>query len=93
MDVFGSVWFPKDCHLSPGRFLAVLEEDVLRFDVPMYNAVLMGGGEAIQHLLEPVGRLRGRENPHSFQLRPQAGAVDALHHQVGSAAFEFAEIV
>jgi D-amino-acid dehydrogenase len=33
MDVYGSVWFPKDCHLSPGRFLAVLEEELIRLGV------------------------------------------------------------
>jgi D-amino-acid dehydrogenase len=26
MDVFGSVYFPKDCHLTPGRFLASLKK-------------------------------------------------------------------
>lgn len=28
MDVAGSVWFPKDCHLSPERFIAVLERRI-----------------------------------------------------------------
>ncbi len=30
MDVCGSVFFPMDCHLSPGRFMAVLEAELLR---------------------------------------------------------------
>lgn len=28
MDVAGSVYFPKDCHLSPARFLAVLRQEL-----------------------------------------------------------------
>jgi D-amino-acid dehydrogenase len=30
MDVVGSVFFPQDCHLSPGRFIAALEEELKR---------------------------------------------------------------
>jgi len=29
MDVAGSVWFPKDCHLSPERFISALERRIL----------------------------------------------------------------
>ncbi|BCU75634.1 FAD-dependent oxidoreductase [Luteolibacter sp. LG18] len=29
MDVAGSVWFPKDCHMSPEKFIAVLERRIL----------------------------------------------------------------
>lgn len=28
MDIAGSVWFPKDCHLSPERFIAALERRI-----------------------------------------------------------------
>lgn len=28
MDVAGSVWFPKDCHLSPEKFVAMLERRI-----------------------------------------------------------------
>jgi D-amino-acid dehydrogenase len=30
MDVAGSVYFPQDCHLDPGRFLAGLRERIAR---------------------------------------------------------------
>jgi D-amino-acid dehydrogenase len=30
MDVIGSIFFPKDCHLSPGRFVAVVENELRR---------------------------------------------------------------
>ena len=33
MDVCGGIHFPKDCHLSPGRFMGVLEEELLRLGV------------------------------------------------------------
>jgi D-amino-acid dehydrogenase len=29
MDVCGSVFFPKDCHLAPGRFIAAVEAELL----------------------------------------------------------------
>lgn len=33
MDVCGGVHFPWDCHLSPGRFMAVIEEELVRLGV------------------------------------------------------------
>lgn len=33
MDVCGSVYFPKDCHLSPSRFIAALEAELSRLGV------------------------------------------------------------
>ncbi len=33
MDVCGSVYFPKDCHLSPSRFIAALESELIRLGV------------------------------------------------------------
>jgi D-amino-acid dehydrogenase len=33
MDVCGSVFFPLDCHLSPSRFIAALEQELLRLEV------------------------------------------------------------
>ncbi len=30
MDVCGSVYFPKDCHLSPGRFIVAMEDELKR---------------------------------------------------------------
>jgi D-amino-acid dehydrogenase len=35
MDVCGSVFFPKDCHLSPGRFIAAVEAELLKLGVEM----------------------------------------------------------
>lgn len=33
LDIVGSVYFPKDCHLQPDRFLAVLEREAARLGV------------------------------------------------------------
>jgi D-amino-acid dehydrogenase len=33
MDVCGSIYFPKDCHLSPARFIAALEPELTRLGV------------------------------------------------------------
>jgi len=33
MDVCGSVYFPKDCHLSPSRFITALESELIRLGV------------------------------------------------------------
>ncbi|HQW28541.1 MAG TPA: FAD-dependent oxidoreductase, partial [Verrucomicrobiales bacterium] len=30
MDVCGSVYFPRDCHLSPGRFIVAMEDELKR---------------------------------------------------------------
>lgn len=33
MDIAGSVYFPKDCHLSPNRFMAFLKTELVRMGV------------------------------------------------------------
>ncbi len=35
MDVCGSVFFPKDCHLAPGRFITAVEAELLKLGVEM----------------------------------------------------------
>jgi D-amino-acid dehydrogenase len=35
MDVAGSVFYPQDCHLSPGRFVAALEAELTRLGVTL----------------------------------------------------------
>jgi D-amino-acid dehydrogenase len=61
MNIFGSVYFPKDCHFSPARFMAVLqsrlerlgvqfawEHEALDFKIAngrVHAAVIAGGGE------------------------------------------------
>ena len=33
MDICGSVFFPKDCHLAPGSFISAVEEELVRLGV------------------------------------------------------------
>ncbi len=43
MDVAGGVYFPKDCHLSPGRFMAGLKRQAEAFGVKfVWNAEVTG---------------------------------------------------
>jgi D-amino-acid dehydrogenase len=35
MDVVGSVYYPKDCHLSPGRLIAAMEDELQRLGVEL----------------------------------------------------------
>jgi D-amino-acid dehydrogenase len=35
MDVIGSVYYPKDCHLSPGRLIAAMEDELQRLGVEL----------------------------------------------------------
>lgn len=62
MDVRGSVWFPKDCHLSPQRLLAALEEELLRLGVVFHweTEVLDfdTGGSALKSATTSRGEIR-----------------------------------
>ncbi|MCP5556761.1 MAG: FAD-dependent oxidoreductase [Verrucomicrobiaceae bacterium] len=52
MDVCGSVFFPKDCHLSPSRYMAALESELERlgvvfrfgFEIEGWNSKTEAGG-------------------------------------------------
>ncbi|MCB1212248.1 MAG: FAD-dependent oxidoreductase, partial [Verrucomicrobiales bacterium] len=52
MDVCGSVFFPKDCHLSPSRYMAALESELERlgvvfrfgFEIEDWNSKTVAGG-------------------------------------------------
>ena len=46
MDVCGSVFFPKDCHLSPGRFIAALEAELARLGVQFMWETEVSGFES-----------------------------------------------
>lgn len=43
MDVAGSVYFPKDCHLSPERFMAVLRGELERMGVTFHDDTKVKG--------------------------------------------------
>ena len=65
MDVCGSVYFPKDCHLSPGRFIAALEAELVRLGVEFLWETEVTGFEIENSALRAVktskGQVEGQE--------------------------------
>lgn len=68
MDACGSVWFPKDCHLSPGRFLAVLEEELIRLGVVFHWETEVLDFDTASSALKSVSTSRGAIEGESFVL-------------------------
>ncbi|MCB1275113.1 FAD-dependent oxidoreductase [Prosthecobacter sp.] len=60
MDICGSVFFPKDCHLAPGRFIATLEEELLRLGVNFLWETEVKGFEVEGGALKAVKTSRGQ---------------------------------
>jgi D-amino-acid dehydrogenase len=65
MDLCGSVFFPKDCHLSPGRFIAALEAELVRLGVEFLWETEVTGFEVENDALRVVktskGQIEGQE--------------------------------
>jgi D-amino-acid dehydrogenase len=59
MDVCGSVFFPKDCHLSPGRFITALENELKRLGVEFLWETEIKGFAIENHTLRAVKTSRG----------------------------------
>ena len=63
--------------------MAVLRnEQVLGFQVPMDDALLVGGGEALDHLQRVVDGLPLRDRTR-VELAPQRLALQQLRHRIG----------
>ncbi len=65
MDVCGSVFFPKDCHLAPGRFIAAVEQELMKFGVEMLWETEVRGFDVENGALRAVktskGQVEGQE--------------------------------
>lgn len=65
MDVAGGVYFPKDCHLNPARFLATLQAECAKLGVEFsWNSEVTGwqiAGDRIRAVLTSRGELSGDE--------------------------------
>lgn len=59
MDVCGSVYYPLDCHLSPARFIAVLEAELERLGVRFLWQTEATGFEAEGAVLKAVRTSQG----------------------------------
>jgi D-amino-acid dehydrogenase len=65
MDICGSVFFPKDCHLAPGNFIAAVEAELVRLGVTFLWETEVSGFEVEWGALRAVktsrGQVEGRE--------------------------------
>ena len=68
MDVCGSVYFPKDCHLSPGRFIAALEAELVRLGVNLLWETEVTGFEVEGQALKAIKTSRGSVGSHEVVL-------------------------
>ncbi len=59
MDVSGSVYFPKDCHLSPTRFIAALESELTRLGAEFLWETEVKGFEVENNTLRAVKTSHG----------------------------------
>lgn len=59
MDVCGCVYYPKDCHLTPGRFIAVLEAELSRLGVDFMWEAEVSGFETEGSSIRAVKTSRG----------------------------------
>jgi D-amino-acid dehydrogenase len=60
MDVCGSVFFAKDCHLLPGRFIAAIEVELVKLGVEMLWETEVLGFEEESQVLRAVKTSRGQ---------------------------------
>lgn len=68
MDVCGSVYFPKDCHLSPTRLMASLEAELLRLGVQFLWNTEVKGFKSCLHRLRAVQTSAGDFESDEFVL-------------------------
>ncbi|MFC5455784.1 NAD(P)/FAD-dependent oxidoreductase [Prosthecobacter fluviatilis] len=68
MDVCGSVYFPKDCHLPPARFIAALECELTRLGVQFLWDTEVTGFKSENGRLHSVSTSLGQVGAHEFVL-------------------------
>jgi D-amino-acid dehydrogenase len=68
MHVAGSVYFPKDCHLSPERFVTALEDELMRQGVEMLWETEVTGFRTEGTSLKAVGTNHGEIASDEFVL-------------------------
>jgi D-amino-acid dehydrogenase len=65
MAISGSVFFPKDCHLPPGRYIAELEAELVRLGVTfLWETEVVGfevEGRALRAVMTSKGLVEGQE--------------------------------
>lgn len=68
MDVCGSVYYPLDCHLSPARFIAVLETELERLGVSFLWRTEATGFEVEEGAVKAVRTSAGSVETHEVVL-------------------------
>lgn len=68
MDVCGSVFFPKDCHLPPRRFIAALEAELLKLGVEFLWDTEVLGFETENQTLRAIKTSKGQVECHEVVL-------------------------
>jgi D-amino-acid dehydrogenase len=69
MDVAGSVFFPKDCHLSPGRFMEALKRQILRAGGRfLWNTEITGWNLGRENQIASVDTSHGKVAGDEFVL-------------------------
>lgn len=65
MDICGSVFFPKDCHLAPGSFISAVEAELVRLGVTFLWETEVSGfeveGSALRAVKTSKGQVEGQE--------------------------------
>ena len=68
MDVCGSVYFPKDCHLSPARFIAALEAELMQLGAQFLWETEVTGFAVENGTLRAVETSKGQVESHEVVL-------------------------
>jgi D-amino-acid dehydrogenase len=68
MDVCGSIFFPKDCHLAPGRYIAAVETELLKLGVEMLWETEVRGFKVEGGDLKAVHTSKGPVESQEFVL-------------------------
>jgi D-amino-acid dehydrogenase len=68
MDVAGSVYYPKDCHLSPDRFMSALKHELRRLGVEIKWNTEVVGWSTKDHQIGLVRTTRGEFRAKEFVL-------------------------
>lgn len=68
MDVCGSIYYPKDCHLSPARFIAALETELQRLHVQFLWQTEVTGFKTEGFTLKTVETSKGQVEAHEVVL-------------------------
>jgi D-amino-acid dehydrogenase len=68
MDVAGSVFFPKDCHLSPERFVAAIEAELESLQTKILWQTEVQGFATEQGLIKAVKTSQGEVPTHELVL-------------------------